>query len=116
MKETSKGARTGLLSRKRTMLNAARARAKKRGLPFQLTIDDFTIPERCPALGTEIVLDGDRDAAPSLDRVVPSMGYVKGNVIVLSARANRIKNDATAPELRLLADFLEHHINNDWMK
>lgn len=98
------------------MLRAARSRASSRNLPFNLTTDDFSIPERCPALGIEITLNGDRDHSPSLDRILPSMGYVKGNVMVLSNRANRIKNDATAFELRAIADFLEHHITNHWMK
>jgi dihydroxyacetone kinase-like predicted kinase len=98
------------------MLSAARSRAKKRGVPFNLTVDDFDIPDTCPALGIEIVLEGDPDRAPSLDRIMPAMGYVKGNVIVLSNRANRIKNNASAHELRQIAEFLETHIKTDWMK
>jgi hypothetical protein len=101
------------------MLRSARSRAAAKGLPFNITIDDFTIPETCPALGIELTIGAGpahRDSAPSLDRVVPSMGYVKGNVVVISSRANRIKNDASAYELRRLADFLENHISNDWMK
>jgi hypothetical protein len=116
MTRNKRVARSGLLTRKRTMLNAARSRATKRNLPFNLTVDDFDIPDTCPALGTEIVLDGDPDRAPSLDRVVPVMGYVKGNVVVISNRANRIKNDASAYELKLIADFVEKHITTDWMK
>lgn len=116
MTETNKVARSGLLSRKRMMLRSARHRAKQKGLPFNITVNDFTIPETCPALGIEIALEGDLDHAPSLDRVMPSLGYVKGNVMVLSNRANRIKNNAAVHELRAIADFLETHINNDWMQ
>lgn len=43
----------------------------------------------------------------SLDRIVPSLGYVPGNVAVISHRANRIKSDATADELRAVADWLD---------
>ena len=43
---------------------------------------------------------------PSLDRINPKLGYVKGNVQVISWRANNIKRDATAEELRLVADFV----------
>ena len=107
---------TGLLTRKRRMLNAARSRAAKRGLPFNLTVEDFSIPDTCPALGTEIILEGDTDRAPSLDRLVPALGYVKGNVVVLSNRANRIKNDAEAHELRSIADFIEDYVASLWMK
>jgi hypothetical protein len=45
------------------------------------------------------------DASPELDRIVPSLGYVKGNVLVVSRRANRIKTDATVEELQQVASF-----------
>ncbi len=83
------------------LLSAARRRAKSRGIPFNLSVDDICIPERCPVLGLPI----DRNAAkwadntPSLDRVDPRKGYVKGNVRVISRRANLLKNDATTDEL-----------------
>lgn len=89
----------------RRMLSSARSRAKAKGVPFNLTADDIIIPEFCPALHVRLE-HGDKDAAPSLDRIIPSKGYVRGNVIVLSNRANRIKNDATAEELHDLAEFL----------
>lgn len=117
MSEKPRGPVQGLLSRKRTMLRAARNRAKTKGVPFNITINDFQIPEVCPALGIEISLDGtQRDNSPSLDRIMPPMGYVKGNVMVISNRANRIKNNASAHELRAIADFLENHIKDEWMK
>lgn len=115
MTQKQQGPAAGLLSRKRMMLRAARARAKDKGLPFNISINDFSIPETCPALGVEITLGGG-DTAPSLDRIVPALGYVKGNVVVLSHRANRIKNNASAHELRRIAEFLEKHIKSDWMK
>lgn len=43
--------------------------------------------------------------SPTLDRIRPDLGYVKGNVIVISGRANRIKSDATIEELRDIASF-----------
>lgn len=108
--------KVGLLDRKRRMLRAARSRAVSQGLPFNITLDDFDIPARCPALGIELVFNGPRDNAPSLDRIVPAMGYVKGNVAVISSRANRVKNNAEAHELRSISDFLEQHIKTEWMK
>jgi hypothetical protein len=41
----------------------------------------------------------------SLDRRNNDLGYVPGNVVVVSLRANQLKNDATVTELRQLADF-----------
>ncbi len=46
------------------------------------------------------------DASPSLDRLEPTRGYVKGNVAVISYRANRIKTDATAEELQRVLDWV----------
>lgn len=86
------------------MLNAARSRAKKRGVPFSITADDISIPSHCPILSLPLV-QGSGDGSPSLDRIKPELGYVPGNVIVVSNRANRIKNDATPQELYALAEF-----------
>jgi hypothetical protein len=44
-----------------------------------------------------------------LDRVIPELGYVPGNVAVISLRANTMKQDATAAELRVLADWIDNH-------
>lgn len=49
----------------------------------------------------------DRDYSPSLDRIDNRLGYVKGNVIVVSHRANAIKRDATLDELRRIVAFYE---------
>lgn len=100
------------------MVRAAKARATKTGVPFNLTPEDITIPHLCPVLGIPLVVGNDKptDNSPSLDRVMPSLGYVPGNVLVLSNRANRIKNNATVMELRMVAEFFERHMSNDWMK
>lgn len=83
------------------MFNAAKRRAKENGLPFNIEIEDIVIPEFCPALGIKLevqkVILGPN--SPSLDKMIPSLGYVKGNVAVISHRANRIKFDATEEEL-----------------
>lgn len=91
------------------MLANAKARAAKAGVPFALTRADIVIPTHCPVLGIELVRrigrKGGADSSPSLDRVIPSLGYVPGNVVVVSRRANRIKTDATTEELEAVADF-----------
>lgn len=50
------------------------------------------------------------DDSYSLDRIDSSRGYVKGNIWVISLRANRIKNDSTVEELRLIADKVEQKL------
>ncbi len=92
------------------MLTAAKTRAKAKGLLFSLELSDIKIPLHCPILG--MLLKEGRgprcESSPSLDRVIPALGYIPGNVQVISYRANRIKNDATPEELRAIADFLEN--------
>lgn len=91
------------------MLSNARARAAKAGVPFDIVRDDIIIPSHCPVLGIELVRrtgrKGGADCSPSLDRIVPTLGYVPGNIVVVSRRANRIKTDATTEELEAVADF-----------
>lgn len=81
------------------MIYRARDRANKKNLPFDLLPQDIQLPKTCPVFGIEFII-GDKNAAPSLDRIIPEKGYVKGNVVVVSMKANRIKNDATIEELK----------------
>jgi hypothetical protein len=87
-----------------SMWTSARARAHERGLPFTLRWQDIVVPSHCPVLG--IPLDSrNRDHAPSLDEHTQGAGYTPENARVISLRANRIKSDATADELRRVADY-----------
>lgn len=89
------------------MFYDARKRAKRFGLPFSIKPEDIVIPDACPVLGISLARDGHRDARPSLDRIDPLKGYVATNIRVISFRANRIKADATAEELRAVLDYVE---------
>lgn len=91
------------------MLARAKSRAKKNNLPFNLELDDIAIPERCPLLGIKIESNNFRNSPnnPSLDKIIPEKGYIKGNVWVISNRANTLKNDATLKELKTLVENLE---------
>ena len=77
------------------ILSNARSRAKSLNLPFNLTSEDIHIPDVCPVLGIKLEVGGQggRDNSPSLDRINPSKGYVKGNVWIISNRANRMKQE-----------------------
>jgi len=92
------------------ILYQARARAKKFDLPFDLELSDIYIPNCCPILGIELVKNftgsGPSYNSPSLDRIRPDLGYVKGNVQVISMRANVMKNDASPEELKKFADWV----------
>lgn len=67
------------------------------------------IPDRCPVLGIPL-RPGDgvsHDGSPQLDRLVPELGYVSGNVAVISRLANTIKQNATPQQIRAVADWFE---------
>lgn len=83
----------------------AKHRAKKKSVPFSLDQED--IKELvidllvCPVLGIKLNWEADKleDNSPTLDKIVPELGYVKGNIAVISNRANRIKTNATADDI-----------------
>ena len=91
------------------MVQMAKHRARAKGVPFDLTEDDITIPVFCPILGVKLERGiggkGKNDNSPSLDRIKPEKGYVRDNVIVVSNKANRMKNDGSPEDLRKIADF-----------
>lgn len=88
----------------------AKDRANKHELPFTITRRDIHIPTHCPILGTELKYGGglsERETSPSLDKIIPELGYVPGNIAVISHRANLIKNNGTADEHRRIADWMD---------
>lgn len=97
---------------KKAILHGAKSRAKRDGLPFNIDEEDINIPSDCPILGIPIqknIGSGWHNNSLSLDRINNSLGYIKGNVRVISNRANRIKCDATLEELELvLLDARSH--------
>ena len=88
------------------LLQDAKKRARIRGVPYDLKPTDFIIPELCPVLGCRLVVGGLRDHAPSLDAIIPSHGYTRGNVQIISTLANRMKNSATPEELAAFARWV----------
>jgi hypothetical protein len=92
-------------------LNNIKHRAKKRGLAFDLTVEDLPMPKRCPIFGIQLQYHQGKfqDTSPSIDRINPAKGYVKGNVQIVSYKANRIKGPYTLKELKKIVAFLERH-------
>ena len=85
---------------------------KQNNLEFNIDITDIIIPEKCPILDIPLDKKSDRlkDDLPSLDRIDIRKGYVKGNVKVISMKANRLKNNATIDEARKILKYMEEHI------
>lgn len=103
-----------LTNPKNALLISVKSRAKMRGMEFSITENDLEWPERCPVLGIPLTFGlgqghgislSVRDARFSIDRIDNARGYVPGNVVVVSFRANRLKSDADAIELMKVAQF-----------
>lgn len=92
----------------KTIHSRVKTRAAKTGVLFTLTFDDIKIPEKCPACGTQIVFGGpqQRNTSPSLDRIVPGLGYTPENTIIICFACNRRKNDSTPEQLYAIADYV----------
>lgn len=92
----------------RRMLRSAKERAIKNNLPFNISVEDIQIPSHCPILGIEISPSKQSVSpnSPSLDRKYPALGYVKGNIWVISYKANTMKNDADKETLISFAEWV----------
>jgi len=88
---------------------SAKSRAKHLRLPFNITKEDIIVPSCCPILGVEFTKTKGpiRALNPSLDRIIPEKGYVKGNIAVISLKANMLKNDMNLEIARKLVSYLE---------
>ncbi len=91
------------------MIKSAKKRAKINGLDFDIDDGDILIPDKCPILSIPLFKGDGKvcDNSPSLARIIPSKGYVKGNIAVISTRANRIKSNATYEEIQMVADWVK---------
>ena len=88
---------------KKTAITNAKKRAKQKGINFNITKEDIVIPEFCPYLGIKLEESSnrylDRSSVASLDRIIPELGYIKGNIEVISNLANTMKSNANKEQL-----------------
>jgi hypothetical protein len=97
------------------LLYSARQRSKKRNTPFSICEKDIVVPEFCPVLGIKIERSKTGhscDNSPSLDCVIPQLGYVPGNIMVISHKANTIKSNATVEDLEKVLQWLRAHVSS----
>jgi hypothetical protein len=77
------------------------------GLEYLISI----FPENyiCPALGIKMQWNNKSHVgnSPSLDRIKPELGYVKGNLAWISERANTMKHNANSEELLKIGMWLQ---------
>lgn len=90
----------------------AKKRAEKKGVPFNLTREyiESILPTHCPVFNTPFQYGGNgkiKPESPALDRIIPSLGYIEGNVHIISVKANNIKSAYSAQEVMIVAKWLE---------
>lgn len=89
-------------------------RSKLKNIPHDIDSKylDEIATDCCPVFGIEFVWGRQRKGhgpetnSPTLDRIIPELGYVRGNVVFISDKANRIKQEVTEKELYAVADWL----------
>lgn len=99
-----------LEKRFRHMYNCKRANCKYRGIEFNIEFEDIDFVDRCPMLGVELdytVNALKHENGVQFDRINPKLGYVKGNVRVLSSGANRLKSDLNLERCEKVFKFLK---------
>ena len=97
------------------MLCRAKERAKRLGIAFNLTEKDLSpLPTRCPILGIKLEFftggSGGRSNSASLDRILPHLGYVSGNVAIISNKANYMKNNNTPETLVKILEYIRRAV------
>ena len=102
-----------------SFLGAAKQRAKRDGVPFSITGEYLLsiATDECPVFHTPFEWGKSglgrgraKPNGPTLDRIEPNLGYVKGNVAFISYRANRLKDDGTMQDHYDIADWIWSHL------
>lgn len=94
------------------LLSKIKSRAKRRNISFNLEISDLVIPTHCPLLGVklEFGVKGNYFNSPSIDRIDNTLGYVKGNIAIISCKANSMKNSASMEEMKLFIKNIQTYM------
>lgn len=96
------------------ILSNCRQRAKNYNIPFNLELSDIVIPKYCPVFGIEIRKNEIHKSnhSPSIDRIIPEKGYIKGNICIISDKANRLKSNMTIQDIEKLLNYIKLHEKN----
>ena len=86
-----------------------RNRAQHKGLPFNITREDLVIPDVCPILKIPLIrgIGKATPNSPSVDRIDNTKGYLKGNVRIISFKANRAKGDMSLEDAERLVAYMK---------
>lgn len=93
-----------------SLFRRTKYRATRDKIKFNLKEEDIVLPDVCPIFGTEFIY-GDYQKTYSIDRIIPELGYTKGNIIIVSNKANMIKNNASPDEIIAVGNFYKKLVN-----
>lgn len=99
----------------RLIFSGVKSRARKENIPCTITVQEIIkeLPDYCPALGIKLSWcvrkgqAGDKDTSPSLDKFIPELGYVPGNVFWISGLANKIKSKFSTEQVDKVAIWMK---------
>ncbi len=102
-------------NRQKYLFLSCRKRAQLENLPFDLVESDIVIPEFCPILGIRLEFSEDNKNlnTPSVDKIIPELGYIKSNIMVISRKANMMKLNASIKELKLFAQNIINYVEKN---
>lgn len=91
------------------MWKNSQRRARIQGVPHDFDWKTLVIPTHCPILGIPLFSKEKvtSDNSPSLDKIIPELGYIEGNIQIISLKANRWKNEMTLDDLKMLVAYME---------
>ena len=92
--------------------HSARSRAKVRGIECSITQEYIysIAPDRCPVFNTPFIFTGNKvqnSESPSIDRIDVTKGYIEGNIVIISMKANSIKNAYKADDIAKVSKWLK---------
>ena len=95
------------------MLSNSKIRAKAKKIPHNITANDikkiWPKDNICPVLKIPFEMGfkmgKTKSMAPSLDRIIPSEGYVQGNIVAVCDIVNRLKSDASLDDMKKILSF-----------
>lgn len=102
-------------------LSVIRGSAKKKGIPCTIDIEYLLgvwgqQNGKCFYSGIPLVYvqgAGKRDFSPSLDKIIPALGYVPGNVVFCTSLTNSVKTNLCLDDMRV---YLHPHFYNKAVK
>lgn len=97
---------------KKRLFNCTKNRAKRENIPFDLEYSDIIWPTHCPVFNCVLqydTLDKAQNNSASFDKIIPELGYVKGNVKIICHRANWLKQDSNIEQLENIIRYMKEN-------